>query len=147
MGADPTVARHGAGVDVVAELAASGFTGAVEAGRGGFGAVYRCTQTGLDRPVAVKVLTDGLADDRARFVREQQAMGRLTGHPNIVAVLDIGELQGGSPYLVMPFCGRGSVQERIARLGRLQLDETLRLGVKMAGALASAHRLGILHRD
>ena len=120
----------------VAGLAAAGFDAAKEVGRGGFGVVYRCAQEGLDRAVAVKVLMTTLADDRARFVREQQAMGRLTGHPNIVAVFQVGELDNGLPFLVMPFCEQGSVQDRIAKLAELPLDEVLRIGVKLAGALS-----------
>jgi class 3 adenylate cyclase len=132
---------------IVAELAAVGFADAVEVGRGGFGVVYRCRQVRLGRLVAVKVLTVALDDNRARFVREQQAMAQLTGHPNIVSVLQIGEIASGRPFLVMPFCGAGSVADRIAEVGVLGVDEVLRLGVKMAAALASAHRLGIVHRD
>ena len=132
---------------IVAELAAVGFADAVEVGRGGFGVVYRCRQVRLGRLVAVKVLTVELDDNRARFVREQQAMAQLTGHPNIVSVLQIGEIASGRPFLVMPFCGAGSVGDRIAEAGALGVDEVLRLGVKMAAALASAHRLGIVHRD
>ena len=131
---------------VVAELAIAGFVDAVEVGRGGFGVVYRCRQVGLGRSVAVKVLTVELEGNRARFVREQQAMAQLTGHPNIVSVLQVGEIAGGQPFLVMPYCGQGSVQDRIAQLGVLGVDEVLRVGVKMAAALASAHRLGIVHR-
>jgi hypothetical protein len=74
-------------------------------------------------------------------------MGRLTGHPNIVGVLQIGETASGYPYLVMQFHRRGSLEARIKRLGRLTLDEVLRIGVKMSGALESAHRVEILHRD
>src|SRR5262245_60130855 len=94
---------------IAAQLSAAGFAGAVEIGRGGFGVVYRCRQVGLARVTAVKVLTVDLAENRARFEREQQAMGRLTGHPNIVAVLQVGETRGGCPYLVMPYCGQGSI--------------------------------------
>ena len=147
MGTDLADREHEADSGVAAGLAAAGFVQAQEVGRGGFGVVYRCKQARLDRVVAVKVLAAGLGEDRARFVREQQAMGRLTGHPNIVAVLQVGELSGGSPYLVMPVCEHGSVQGRIARLGRLSLDEVLRVGVKIAGALVCTHRLGIVHRD
>jgi hypothetical protein len=75
----------------------------------------------------------GFDEERARFAREQQAMARLTGHPNILPVLHVGETASGYPYLVMPFCSQGSTQERIDRLGVLEVAEVLRLGVKMAG--------------
>ena len=53
-----------------------------EIGRGGFGVVYRCSQPELDRTVAVKVLTADVEPDNVeRFVREQVAMGKLSGHP------------------------------------------------------------------
>ncbi len=132
---------------VVSELAAAGFADAVEVGRGGFGVVYRCRQPGLGRSVAVKVLTVEMEDNRARFVREQQAMAQLTGHPNIVSVLQVGQIASGRPFLVMPYCGQRSVADRIGELELLGVDEVLRIGVKMAAALASAHRLGIVHRD
>lgn len=55
-------------------------------------------------------------------------MARLTGHPNILPLLEIGETDDGFPYLVMPYCRNGSIQSRISRLGSLPLDEVLRLG-------------------
>ncbi|MDV6296966.1 protein kinase [Rhodococcus aetherivorans] len=131
-----------------AELADAGFDEVREIGRGGFGVVYRCTQADLDRTVAVKVLTVDLDEEnRARFLREQRAMGRLTGHPNIVPILQVGTTDSGRPYLVMPYHPQGSLDARIHRHGPLPLDQALRLGVKMAGALETAHRLGIVHRD
>ncbi|MFC9551515.1 protein kinase [Rhodococcus sp. NPDC056960] len=131
-----------------AELAGAGFDDAVEIGRGGFGVVYRCIQADLDRTVAVKVLTVDLDEEnRARFFREQRAMGRLTGHPNIVGVLQVGATDSARPYIVMPFHSQDSLEARVRENGPLALDEVLRLGVKMAGAVESAHRLGILHRD
>ncbi|MGW5385338.1 protein kinase domain-containing protein [Nocardia sp. NPDC003963] len=130
------------------ELAAAGYPDAVEIGRGGFGVVYRCTQPALDRTVAVKVLTAELdADNKARFLREQQAMGRSTGHPNIVTVLQAGTLADGRPYLVMPYHPAGSLDTWIGRHGPLSAENALRIGSKIAGALAAAHLLGIVHRD
>ncbi|WP_063057626.1 protein kinase domain-containing protein [Nocardia sienata] len=131
-----------------AELAAAGYLDAVEIGRGGFGVVYRCRQPELDRTVAVKVLTAGLDEEnRARFLREQRAMGRSTGHPNIVTVLEAGTLAGGSPYLVMPYYPSGSLDICIRRHGPISPEDGLRIGSKIAGALETAHRLGIVHRD
>ena len=144
---EPDQTQRDVATAVAAELSAVGFQDADEIGRGGFGIVYRCAQTALDRTVAVKVLTTELGEDLERFVREQRAMGRLTGHPNIVDVLQVGETESGYPYVVMPYYQRGSLEAQIRRSGPLALQEVLRLGVKLAGALESAHRLGILHRD
>ncbi|MFI9534362.1 protein kinase [Nocardia fusca] len=145
---DPPRTRRDTTTLVTAELDAAGFEDAVEIGRGGFGVVYRCRQVALNRMVAVKVLATALDEDNmARFVREQQAMGLLTGHPNIVTVLAAGSTAGGLAYLVMPYHALDSLDAWIRNSGPLSLEKVLSVGVKIAGALASAHRLQILHRD
>ncbi|MDH6292424.1 protein kinase domain-containing protein [Rhodococcus opacus] len=133
---------------VTAELTAAGFEDAWEIGRGGFGVVYRCRQQALDRFVAVKVLTAAFdRENLDRFLREQRAMGRVSGHPNIVTVFQAGTTDGGVPYIVMQYHPRDSLDALIRREGPLGWEDTLRLGIKMAGALETAHRLDILHRD
>jgi non-specific serine/threonine protein kinase len=146
---DPFETQHNvANPSVAAELEDVGFTDAEEIGRGGFGVVYRCSQPALDRVVAVKVLTAGIEEEnRTRFFREQRAMGRLTGHPNIVGVLQVGSTASGEPFIVMRYHPRGSLEARIRSQGPLVVEEVLRLGVKLAGALEAAHCSGILHRD
>ncbi|WP_308166643.1 protein kinase domain-containing protein [Nocardia albiluteola] len=135
-------------VPVTAELAAAGFEDAVEIGHGGFGVVYRCRQVALDRMVAVKVLTtEWDEDNRARFFREQRAMGRLTGHPNIVTVLETGTTESDRPYLVMPYHRLDSLDAWVRENGPLAVESVVQIGVKIAGALESTHRLGIVHRD
>lgn len=147
MDSDPLQTQRDDGPTVATDLSAAGFSDAEEIGRGGFGIVFRCTQVALDRVVAVKVLTTDLQEDRDRFLREQHAMAKLTGHPNIVGILEVGETASGHPYLVMQYHPLGSVEDRIKRLGLLPLDEALRVAVKMAGALQAAHHLGVVHRD
>ncbi|WP_433622167.1 protein kinase domain-containing protein [Nocardia sp. CA-120079] len=145
---DPLRTRRDIGTPLAAELDAAGFEDAVEIGRGGFGVVYRCWQSELDRTVAVKVLNaEGDADDRARFLREQRAMGRLTGHPNVVTVLEVGTTASGRPYLVMPYHPLNSLDVWIREHGPLGVEQALEMGDRIAGALAEAHRLGIVHRD
>ncbi len=133
---------------VVETLADAGFTDAREIGRGGFGIVYRCRQESLDRTVAVKVLRTILdPDDLERFLREQRAMGRLSGHPNICNVLQAGTIDENRPYLVMHYHPHDSLETRIRRHGALPWPEAVRMGVKVAGALETAHRADVLHRD
>jgi ATP/maltotriose-dependent transcriptional regulator MalT len=134
--------------DLPAELRDAGFEDVAEIGHGGFGVVYRCAQPLLDRTVAVKVLTADLDPENLdRFLREQHAMGRLSGHPHIVTVLQVGTTTRGRPFIVMPYHAKNSLEALIRRHGPLDWRETLRIGVKLAGALDAAHRAGILHRD
>jgi len=116
---------------------------------GGNSTVYRAWQPALDRWVAVKVLGLTLSDGRARdrFRRECGAVGRLTGHPNIVTVLDSGVTTHDRPYLTMDLFERGSLADLIATSGPAPAELALRYGVKLAGALETAHRAAILHRD
>ena len=133
---------------IASELAAAGFDDAVEVGRGGGGVVYRCHQRSLGRSVAIKVLASDLNDDdRERFLREGYAMGALSGHPNIVNILQVGVTESGRPFIVMPYHARGSLAERLRREGRIAWPEALRIGVKLCGALETAHRTDTLHRD
>ncbi|MGW1743054.1 protein kinase domain-containing protein [Nocardia sp. NPDC001965] len=133
---------------ISAELADHGLTEAQEIGRGGFGVVYRCVQRALDRVVAVKVLSSDLdSESRERFLREEHAMGRLSGHPNIVDILQVDVTASGLPFIVMPFATHGSLERLVHDVGPLSWTDTLRVGVKLAGAIESAHRTRILHRD
>ncbi|MEE6165009.1 MULTISPECIES: Kelch repeat-containing protein [unclassified Mycolicibacterium] len=133
---------------IVDELIAAGFLDAVEVGRGGAGVVYRCHQTSLARSVAIKVLMSDLdQDNRERFLREGLAMGKLSGHPNIENILQVGMTDSNRPYIVMPYHQAGSLAQRLHRVGRIAWPDALRIGVKLCGALETAHRAGTLHRD
>jgi serine/threonine-protein kinase PknK len=134
--------------DICAELDAADLVNAEEIGRGGFGVVYRCVQRALDRTVAVKVLTADLDDaNRERFLREEHAMGRLSGHPNIVDILYVDITSSGRPYIVMPYHARGCLDSLVRDEGPLPWTDAVRIGVKVSGAMEWAHRAGILHRD
>lgn len=119
-----------------------------EIGRGGFAAVYRGRQQTVDRAVAVKVDTRHLTDPRdlRRFLREVQAAGRVSAHPNIVTVLDAGATTEQQPYLVMEYCPGGSYAQRM-RSGPISVDQALTVGASIADGLQAAHEQGILHRD
>ncbi|MVU80820.1 protein kinase [Nocardia sp. ET3-3] len=147
---DPMATQRDRPADIENDLEGTGFDDPHVVGRGGFGVVYRCRQQALNRHVAIKVLTataDLEPENFERFVREQQAMGALGGHPNIVQILQVGTTASGFPYLVMPYHGHGSLEDRIRTKGRLPVDEAVRIAIKLAGALETAHRAAILHRD
>jgi hypothetical protein len=121
----------------------------VQVGRGGFGVVYRGYQPELGRNVAVKLIsTPGTPEEAVeRWRREVSAMGRLSNHPNIVSVYAGGVTDDGSPYLVMPYIPDGTLGDRLRRDGAMAPEAVAALGAKLAGALASAHHAGVLHRD
>lgn len=115
-------------------------------GEGGMGVVYRALDTKLNRPVAIKFLSDNLADPagRRRFQREAQMASSLT-HPHILTVHDAGEYEGRQ-YLVTEFVDGGTLSDwaRAEPRGWRQIVELL---VGVADGLAVAHAAGILHRD
>jgi serine/threonine protein kinase len=136
--------RQGGPVD----LGIGGITDAVEIGAGGFGVVYRAIEADLGRTVAVKVLSGNLDESaQYRFERERRAMGRLSGHPNIVTIYRGGYTTAGNAYLVMEFLERGSLADRLSTAGPLGWEEVLMFGVQLSGALETSHRAGVLHRD
>lgn len=126
-----------------------GYDSFVLIGHGGFSRVYRATQIGFRRTVAVKVLVEVLADgdELRRFRREAEIMGEVSHHPNIVTVLESGLTHDGRPYLVMEYYERGSIADRVSQVGALSVQEVLRTGVRIAGALDTAHRRQIIHKD
>lgn len=117
-------------------------------GRGGNGVVYSARQLSLGRIVAIKLIAAHLDEQAAaRFAREGQALGRLSGHPNIVPVYAVDTTQGGVPYLVMQLCEGGSLADRFGSGSRMRWQDVLDLGVRMCGALQTAHNSATLHRD
>jgi serine/threonine protein kinase len=116
-------------------------------GAGGMGEVYRARDTRLDRTVAIKTLTQGIADTpeiRQRFEREARAVSSLS-HPHICVLFDVGH-QDGIEYLVMEYLEGETLAARIAK-GPLPTAELLRYASQIADALDKAHRQGIVHRD
>lgn len=118
--------------------------------RGGMGAVYRGTQTSLERAVAIKILPSLLSEHDAnfalRFKQEARAMAQLN-HPGIVKVFDFGEMSDGTLFFVMEFIDGTDVAQMVARQGRLSSAHALAVTAHVCDALQYAHELGIVHRD
>ena len=114
---------------------------------GGMALVYVARDTKHDRTVALKVLLPELAVSvgSERFVREIRFAARLT-HPNILPVLDSGEV-AGLPFYAMPLVQGESLRGRLDREGRLGLEEAVAIATTVADALHYAHAAGIVHRD
>lgn len=127
-----------------------GLQNVVMIGIGGFSTVYRADQPRFGRRVAVKVLDPrGLTkqDLLRRFERECETLGMLGGHPHVVSVFDAGITRSGKPYIVMEYLRAGSLAGRLEAGGPLPWKDALAIGVKLAGALQSAHEADVLHLD
>lgn len=123
--------------DIVAEL-----------GRGGMGVVYKGFEPSLQRHVAIKMLSEALADDQLvveRFFREARSMAQLND-PHIVQIYLVGEDQG-QPYFAMEFVEGESLSQRLKREHRLEPFEAARVLLQVAQGLAAAHDRGVIHRD
>ena len=118
---------------------------------GGMATIYAALDLRLDRQVAVKVMHPHLAQDE-QFVSRVHPGGKscgLTIPPNIVAVLDQGWNQGGTPcvFIVMELIEGSTLRDYLHEQGALPVERALQLVTPVASALAAAHRLGIVHRD
>jgi WD40 repeat protein/serine/threonine protein kinase/DNA-binding winged helix-turn-helix (wHTH) protein len=124
-----------------------GFRVLERVGEGSFGVVHRALQPQVDREVAIKVVRPQFVDDPdfiRRFEVEAQLVARLE-HPHIVPLYDYWREPGGA-FIVMRLLRGGSLRDALAD-GPLELDRTLAVVDQVGGALASAHRRGIVHRD
>src|ERR671918_366484 len=116
--------------------------------RGGMAEVYLARDQLLDRPVAVKVLFPEYARDQSfveRFRREAQSAANLN-HPNIVAIYDWGQ-ERGTYFIVMEYVRGRSLRDVIRADGPVPAAQAAEIGAEIAGALAFAHRSGVVHRD
>ena len=112
------------------------------------GVVYRALDPVLNRPVAIKVMSDALARDtdlRGRFLREAQSAGSLQ-HPNVVTIYDFGEVDG-HPFIAMEFVEGADLDEILRNRGQLSLVEKIDILIDVLNGLAYAHKRGIVHRD
>lgn len=126
----------------------AGFTALDVLGSGGFADVYLYEQQMPRRRVAVKVLRDRTlsADSQQQFESEANVMAELSTHPYIVTIHAASVTVDGRPFLVMEYYPGPSLGRRY-RQQPLPVEEALRIGVQMCGAIETAHRSRILHRD
>ncbi len=116
-------------------------------GTGGFADVFSYRQLRPRRDVAIKVMLRGLGEQAQRqFEDEANMMAMLSSHPSIVSIHASGVAPDGRPYLVMESCQPRHLGTRL-RNHALPVGRALEIAVQIAGAVESAHRLGVLHRD
>jgi hypothetical protein len=118
------------------------------AGRGGMGVVYRATDLTLDRPVALKLISEDLARDagfRARFQRESRLAASIR-HPNVITVFHAGE-EEGLLYIATEFIEGTDLKAMIAQRGSLEPHLATDITLQVASALDAAHGNGLVHRD
>ncbi|HEU4409808.1 MAG TPA: serine/threonine-protein kinase, partial [Polyangiaceae bacterium] len=118
-------------------------------GEGGMGTVYEAEHLVIGRPVALKVLHPDFGRESEavrRFRHEARAAGSI-GHPNICEIYDVGELDDGSPFLVMERLHGETLADRIGRETALPLADVVDVALQVLRALAAAHEKGIVHRD
>jgi serine/threonine-protein kinase len=122
---------------------------------GGMAAVWCGRDLLLDRTVAIKLMAESLAADPAavrRFKREARAAARLSGHPNVVTIYDVGqaapgiESAAGRPFIVMERLLGGTVADAL-RAAPIKAHRALKWLREAAGAIDFAHRRGVIHRD
>jgi DNA-binding SARP family transcriptional activator len=117
-------------------------------GEGAFAVVHRAVQPGVERDVAIKIIRAELADQPdfiRRFEFEARTVARIE-HPNVVPLIDFWR-EPGAAYLVMRLLRGGSVEQRLRSGGPYSREQTMRLLNDVGGALETAHRAGVVHRD
>jgi YVTN family beta-propeller protein len=117
-------------------------------GRGGMGEVYRALDTGLSRPVALKVLRSELAEDerfRERLLRESRLAASLD-HPNVIPIYEAGE-ETGRLFIAMRFVAGEDLKAMLRREGTIEPSRAVAIFEQIAAALDAAHRRGLVHRD
>ncbi len=118
-------------------------------GAGGMGIVVAAHHLQLDTKVALKFLTaDTLASEEAlgRFEREARAAAKISSL-HVARVMDVGELENGSPYMVMELLEGSDLAQRLQESGPFPIDLAVELILQACEAIAEAHHLGIVHRD
>jgi protein kinase-like protein len=157
IGLDPDVVEpNGAFVSVPAELGAytieHHIDGSVwELGHGAMGITYRAIDKALDRPVALKIINTNLgsrsAEARERFTREARAAAALR-HPNVATVHQFGvREETGQFFYAMELVEGETLEERVRRLGPLDVLTTIAIALQVTAALQAAEERGLVHRD
>ncbi|MBT1035846.1 serine/threonine protein kinase [Canibacter sp. lx-45] len=123
-----------------------GFKYLADIGSGGFADVYKYAQDLPHRTVAVKAPKQYTAETYTQFIHEVQMLAPIADHPAVVSLYQVAVAADGRPCLIMELCSRQIKPTRL-EAQQLSAETVLATGVRIAGALETAHRAGIIHRD
>ena len=133
----------------IGELVANKYRVERVLGRGGMGVVVAAMHEQLAQRVAIKMLlpeAEASSNALARFTREARAAATIRGE-HVARVLDVGELPGGAPYIVMEYLEGRDLAQTVAERGTLSPEEAVSFVLQACEAIAEAHAAGIIHRD
>lgn len=118
-----------------------------ELGQGGTGTVVKAFDKILNMTVAIKILpADSSGKSAARLQTEASSTGKFN-HPNIAKIFDFGQLDNGSPYMVMEYFEGNTLATEISRRGKLENEDAIPIFIQIAKALEYSHKNGVIHRD
>ncbi len=117
-------------------------------GEGGMGAVYKAWDKELERPVALKLIRPGLAQDPgvAQRFKQELLLASKISHKNILRIHDLGEA-AGVKFISMAFVEGEDLHQLLTRHGKLELDHAIKIAKQLCSALDAAHNEGVVHRD
>ncbi len=118
-------------------------------GKGGFGVVFRATQIGMERPIALKtLLPQAMAhEDMVERFRREAILARNLNHPNTIRLYDFGHTEGGLLYIAMEFLDGKPLDAILKQSGPLSAARVKTLAIQVLKSLAEAHQNNIVHRD
>jgi len=128
----------------------AGYSSLGEIGHGRYATVYKVMHTGLRELRALKVLHRHGATDsyvRKRFEIEAQMLARLRGSAAAIEIFEYGDLDDGTPFLIVEYLSEGSLEEMLGRWGAKQASDVMELAAGCLRSLKAIHDAGILHRD
>ncbi|MCU0663982.1 MAG: protein kinase, partial [Myxococcota bacterium] len=134
---------------IIGHLVGNRFVVLERIAQGGMGVVYRAEQTGIWRPVALKVLRSKLSRDKTlleRFRNEASLASKLA-HPNTITIYDFGLIEDNGLYIAMEYVEGTDIAREIERNGALHWPRACRIAIQICGSLQDAHDHGIVHRD
>ncbi|MBN1274609.1 MAG: protein kinase [Candidatus Aminicenantes bacterium] len=119
-----------------------------EVGSGGMGKVYKVLDETIDEEIALKLIRPVIASDKKTITRfkNELKLSRRISHDNVCRMYHLGEHEG-MPYITMEFVSGQDLKSILKKVGKLSPQSTIETIDQVCSGLASAHKLGVVHRD